>query len=532
MGQPDNATTEGMFAGINGPEVLADWLAKHPTALLGALNETGQPIPMPSGVPLGAHHTVEERSLLDLVVPDDMAAVTEGFVSALQRGFSVRRVHLASNPREPVLLHYLDARLSLGAVIRIVAAADPSDDGAAAIVSRPAATRPRLGFMTKDEISTIVSIDEACSLMLGWSREEMAGRRTIEFIHPDDHVRAIDNWMARFANKGRVGTVRLRYLRKDGSWLWVETANEQAVSDEGTAVVHSQLIDISTEMAATEALRRSEAIVRQVTDTVPVGLFHLAPDGALVFVNPIMQKMFGATRAQTRSELLSMLARGRETELERAIDRVLTDGADEEVEVEVGDPESGGAKSAWKISLCPISDDDMTVGVLGCVVDVTELRNIAHTDALTGLGNRRSIIRVLEDQLARGHDLSVIFVDLDNFKPVNDQFGHDVGDQVLATVAARLRNVIRSGDHVGRLGGDEFLITCPLLDHDAGTAMIDRITEIMQQPVTAGGHQLVITASVGISTATAGMSVDHLIAAADVAMYQEKRRHPHHCHPL
>lgn len=523
MGEFDNSDAEAALADIHGPDLLAEWLAKHPTALLGALNATGQPIPMPAGVKVGPGHCVEDRSLLDLVVAEDMAAVTEGFVAALQHGFGVRRVRLASAPEHPVLLHYLDVRPQMGAIIRIVVAADDADNGAAAIVSRPAATRPRLGFMTKDEISTIVSIDEACSLMLGWSPEEMTGRRSIEFIHPDDHVRAIDNWMARLAKKASVGTVRLRYLRKDGSWLWVETSNEQALAEDGTTVVHAQLIDISTEMAATEALRRSEAIVRRVTDTVPVGLFHLAPDGELVFVNPVMQKMFGDTRAQTQSELLALLAPGRQQELEGAIDRVLTDGSEVEVEVQIELPDRPGSISACKISLCPVSDQDITVGVLGCVVDVTELTHIAHTDALTGLANRRSIIRVLDELLDHGQELSVIFVDLDDFKPINDRYGHDIGDQVLASVAARLQSVVRTGDHVGRLGGDEFLIACPGLDRQGASAMTQRITETMKHPIDAGGQRLVIKASVGISSASAGISVDDLVASADTAMYRQKR---------
>src|ERR1019366_9588530 len=107
-----------------------------------------------------------------------------------------------------------------GVLIRLVAAGDTLGEPECIFrASNLAPTRPRLGVMTKDEVATVLSIDTALSLMLGWAETDMVGHQNLEFIHPDDHIRAIDNWMSR-ANADRVSTVqtvRLRYLSIDGS---------------------------------------------------------------------------------------------------------------------------------------------------------------------------------------------------------------------------------------------------------------------------------------------------------------------------
>ena len=105
---------------------------------------------------------------------------------------------MASEPTLPLLLRYLDLREQYGVVIRLVSAAS-SDEGPepAFNASDLAPSRPRLGTMTKDEVAKVLSIDTALSLMLGWAETDMVGHQNLEFIHPDDHIRAIDNWMSR-----------------------------------------------------------------------------------------------------------------------------------------------------------------------------------------------------------------------------------------------------------------------------------------------------------------------------------------------
>ena len=504
--------------------VLATWLSEHPGALVGALGGNGIPAPIPDELDLPGFER-EERSVLDLVIPDDSRAVTDGFMAGLARGVSVTRVRLASDPEQVVLLHYLDMREEFGVVLRmLVSGAGDAEPGAGLSSEDIFASRPRLGFMTKDELARIVSVDESAVLMLGWPAEEMVGRRSLEFIHPDDHTRAIDNWMARRSNPSAgTRTVRLRHLRPDGSWLWVEISNEFVDSD-GAVSVHTQIIDISNEMAASEALRRSEALLRLVTDTVPVGLFHISCEGEVLFVNPVAQRLLGVTVPASRAELCKILAPGREDDLEEAISRVLDEGGEAHLDLEF-EGAGSGPRSACQISLRTVKDQERTAGVLGCIVDVTELKQIADTDALTGLENRRSIMQTLAQDLKAHHGrVAAIFLDLDEFKPVNDRFGHGFGDHTLTAVAERLRGALRPEDRIGRLGGDEFLVICPgvRLEQDA-VDIAGRIRAQLDGPLDLDGHALKISASIGVSLGSRGVTADELVATADVAMYQAKQ---------
>jgi len=147
----------------------------------------------------------------------------------------------------------------------------------------------------------------------------------------------------------------------------------------------------------------------------------------------------------------------------------------------------------------------------------------AFTDPLTGLGNRSLLLDRLEHELVRsdrgGDEVTVLFLDLDRFKLVNDSLGHIVGDQLLRTVAERLRGCIRDADVCARLGGDEFAI---LLTGAADPAAVaERIIDVLERPFQIDGHELFIGVSVGI--ATGREDAETLLRNADVAMYQAKR---------
>ncbi len=150
-------------------------------------------------------------------------------------------------------------------------------------------------------------------------------------------------------------------------------------------------------------------------------------------------------------------------------------------------------------------------------------------DSVTGLSNRVAVMDRLEQALLalerRAGRVGVLFIDLDDFKDVNDAFGHDVGDQVLVEVGRRLREVARRVDTVARLGGDEFLVLLSYLHDDADVRVIcDRIARAIRAPLIAGGRELHITGSVGIAvTHDPHDEPGELVRRADVAMYGAKR---------
>ena len=156
-----------------------------------------------------------------------------------------------------------------------------------------------------------------------------------------------------------------------------------------------------------------------------------------------------------------------------------------------------------------------------------DLSTQARTDSLTGLHNRASLLAGLSAGLAGGEDpdgLQVLFLDLDDFKDVNDELGHRAGDVVLIEVAARLRASVRPTDVCARLGGDEFAV----LLHGTGLAeaieIAQRIVDAVAEPFLVGADAMRVGASIGIATPEAGVGIEELVHQADVAMYAAKAK--------
>lgn len=153
-----------------------------------------------------------------------------------------------------------------------------------------------------------------------------------------------------------------------------------------------------------------------------------------------------------------------------------------------------------------------------------ELERKANVDDLTGLANRAFFWRSLDDAVAAArHDLVVLYIDLDGFKPINDRLGHDAGDRVLAAIGRRLRSAVRADDLVARLGGDEFGIVALGLPDDETDPLVQRLRTALAGPVAVDGQEVSVTASVGTARLASGMSASQLVAAADADMYAIKR---------
>ena len=166
-----------------------------------------------------------------------------------------------------------------------------------------------------------------------------------------------------------------------------------------------------------------------------------------------------------------------------------------------------------------------------------ELTHLAFHDALTGLPNRELLGDRLATALAQrrrvGSHLAVVYVDLDDFKSVNDSLGHQVGDRLLVAVAGRLQECVRPGDTVGRLGGDEFAVIIPDLPDGDVEALADRLAHSLRQPHHLHGREMFVAASVGVAVAADRDSADTLLSNADLAMYRAKslglgRRYTYH----
>ena len=180
----------------------------------------------------------------------------------------------------------------------------------------------------------------------------------------------------------------------------------------------------------------------------------------------------------------------------------------------------------------------------GIIVDATErelsrqklvqkqiiLEHIAHHDALTGLPNRLLLMDRLQQAIKNAQrtkkDLAVFYIDLDKFKPINDSLGHAAGDEVLITVAKRLRKNVRVVDTIARIGGDEFIVLMESVSNIQDVkAMAEKLIKSLQQPIRWNAHELFVTSSIGISLASGDGDIpEELMKKADIAMYQSKEK--------
>jgi len=160
-----------------------------------------------------------------------------------------------------------------------------------------------------------------------------------------------------------------------------------------------------------------------------------------------------------------------------------------------------------------------------------QLQHLALHDQLTGVANRQLLQQSLDAGIAAsrqtGAQMALLFLDVDNFKSINDRLGHSAGDEVLRELAERLRTGVRVGDIVGRIGGDEFVVVCPDTDLDGAMSVAERVLALTREPIVASGVPVAISVSAGVSTyrpdRDAGQTGDEMLIRADGAMYVSKK---------
>ncbi len=390
---------------------------------------------------------------------------------------------------------------------------------------------PRVCTQRKNENAIFIEVDDATTKMLGWRRDEIVGHGSLEFVHPDDHGRAIESWMDMLSSPGVQRRARLRYHHADGSWIWLELTNFNLFDDPEQHCVVTEMLNVSEEMAAHEAVRLREQLLHRVAETVPLGLLHLDRTGDVLYANERLYEILAVPKDDLPTTPFTHLPRKDRAKVQAALDALMTDGVDRDLEVAVNTRRRADNRLCL-LRLRALMDTEGTVGAaIVCVEDVTEraivraeLERRATFDPLTGCLNHASVLQHLAAQLETACSLAVIFIDLDGFKTVNDEYGHAAGDNVLVEVTRRVQETIRGSDTIGRLGGDEFLVVCPDGDDEDLAHVASRITNALAPPLDLKEGAVSIRASIGIATASRHETTSEaLVALADSAMYVAKR---------
>lgn len=286
-----------------------------------------------------------------------------------------------------------------------------------------------------------------------------------------------------------------------------------------------------------------ESLLARALEAMAIAAMITDASGRIIWVNHAFCQMSGHERAEVIGRTPSILKSGQQDqEFYRQLWHEITSGKVWHGRI-VEARKDGSTYTAEEI-ITPLRD---AAGVITYFVathqDITERdlaqardRFLSQHDELTGLPNRamlRDIVQKAISQASRTQQLvAVMFIDLDGFKPVNDQFGHLVGDRLLRAVSERLRSAVRQSDAIARVGGDEFVaIAYDVETVASASAMAEKLLEALSAPFMVRGNRLAVSASVGIAVFPAdGLDVETLMNKADQAMYHAKLAGGHGYH--
>ena len=390
----------------------------------------------------------------------------------------------------------------------------------------------------------LLRVNAAHCRMLGYTAHELLTSDFRTRIHPDDIAPNDDLRRDLFAGKIDFYEAERRYIHRDGHIVWclVTVSLIRDAAGEPQYFV-GQMQDITERKQAEESLRLSEQRMSRVLASASDGMLIVDQAGIITTVNPAAERISGLQASMLLGRSVRAFPRlvlsndGVACDvISPAIERALVAGEASQA-LEVRFTRNDGATVYGLVDIVPLrSNDAHQDGLLLTVHDVTErkqleqrLAQLALHDALTGLPNRRLFEDRAELALATaqraGCSVGMLLIDLDNFKPVNDRFGHPAGDGVLIEVARRLSESVREGDTVARFGGDEFVVLLQTVqDRDEVREVRDRLCLALEQPHTIAGETVMVTASIGTSLMTSASDrFSDLLHHADRNMYAVKR---------
>jgi diguanylate cyclase (GGDEF)-like protein/PAS domain S-box-containing protein len=342
------------------------------------------------------------------------------------------------------------------------------------------------------------------------------------FLRTDKHSRTTSS---PFAWEGRL-------LTKSGELRWQHIESQPTRLDNGDTLWSGIQYDVTDRRVVEETLR----INASVFDNSQEAIVITDARNLITEVNPAFTHITGYSREEVLGRNPKLLSSGRQSrEFYQAMWQAMQ--LNKLWRGEIWNRRKSGDVYAELLSVTAICDGDGKVRrYVGIFSDIShikaheaELRHVANFDALTGIPNRRLLGDRLQQAILHTQRnnkmLAVCYLDLDRFKQVNDQFGHDTGDQLLVSVTRRLQEVLRSGDTLARLGGDEFVVLFSDLGHEhESLQLLNRVLETVARPVTIGHLEIKVSASLGVTFYPADMEDgDTLLRHADQSMYVAKQ---------
>ena len=385
-----------------------------------------------------------------------------------------------------------------------------------------------------------LDVNDALCRILGYTREELLQVDFQRLTHPADLQTDLALVQDLLAGRRTHYHLEKRYLGREGNTIWARLSVSLVRNERGEPLHFvSQIQDVSAQRSSEQRLFESEQRSRITLDAVADLVLSVALDGHIEYANAAAVRMLAGDGALSLAGHLvqDVLSLTTEYAPQSQLDvSVLLDPESNAVDLHADLLlQMGTAVVPVDLTRAWLRDDEGQVrGAVWVLRDDTqqrarerEARHLAEMDPLTELGNRRGFEVHLQQAITRvertGQAASLMYIDLDRFKPVNETFGHLAGDAVLWAVASVLRHGVRDSDVVARLGGDEFVVILsgcsPRRAARIGGELLHTLSNLS---IPWDQHHLRIGASIGIAPLAAGMSVDQAVAAADAQCYRAK----------
>jgi diguanylate cyclase (GGDEF)-like protein/PAS domain S-box-containing protein len=378
----------------------------------------------------------------------------------------------------------------------------------------------------------IVHINPALRESLGWANDDIVGHSCFDYVHPDDFPAAAPVFWGGVSGE-RARPVELRLRATDGSW---HPAEASVGTLPGAPFLIVLFRDLQPRHEQARAARHEHELLSTLVREMGVGIVAVDAAGDLVTFNEVMTSRHrglqpGAPMPRWAAAIPLFDVLG--SPLPEEQNPILRICRGERLrDIECATVSKDGNTIHIRVSGQPLSDGAGTpLGAFAMMHDITEqraaereLRRQANADPLTGLLNRAALFDYLSATILTTEaeaPLTVLFMDLDGFKPVNDDLGHRVGDLLLAAVGERISAAV-PGSAVARPGGDEFVV---VMHTDAAVEIASRVREAVERPILIEGRLSTPRVSIGVAVhAAPGTTPAQLIHMADSAMYQDKMR--------
>ena len=391
-----------------------------------------------------------------------------------------------------------------------------------------------LGLLRADPTGHCTYVNRTFELITGLTREEALGDAWLRAVHPQDRD-VLKNALGHMARTRAPYQDTLRCVHPDGMIVWISFKIAAMVVDGKIYGYVGTVDDITHVRKSVMALRESESRLRTIADTLPAMVAYIDAEQVYRFHNVAYEREFNRTGTTVLGRTIrDTMGEQRYVFLESYVLRALQG---ETLTFEEDDT-SDATERTYEVVYIPQMDED-GANVIGFHVmrqDVTvqkreklRLLRLSQVDALTGLTNRAGFLQKLHDSMtasrANGNLMAVMYMDIDRFKPVNDTFGHAVGDSLLKAFSARLTHTMRASDTIARLGGDEFTIIMERIHRiDDAAALAAKIVAAMQADFDLDGTVVSISTSIGLTYyRDEEVSPAELLNRADILLYEAKQ---------